>query len=89
MKLKSLETKCPICGTKNVPLSFTAEIDGNEKKVKAEYYCAGKVRWILRRAKPCQTQYRIVLRNDAAEQVLSEICLTGMTSCGTEEDKEG
>ena len=26
MNLKKLETKCPVCGSKNVPVEFTAEI---------------------------------------------------------------
>lgn len=85
MELKTLETKCPICGSKNAPDEFTAEI-GTGATVKAEYYCAGKIRRIFRKAKPCQTQYRIVLRNDAAERVVSEIYLAesgkGGLSCG-------
>ena len=88
MELKSLETRCPICGRKNIPATFSAEL-GPGTTVKAEYYCEGKIRRIFRRAKSCQTQYRIVLRNDAAEQVIREISLACETSYGTGGGKEG
>lgn len=89
MKLKTLETKCPVCGAKNEPIGFTLEIGSSGPEVKAEYFCVGKIRRIFRRAKPCQTQYRIVLRDDAAERVESEIYLAGSTSYGAREGKEG
>lgn len=89
MEIKVLETKCPVCGGKNTPVEFTAELDGGlGAKVKAEYYCTGKVRRIFRRAKPCQTQYRIVLRNDAAKWVIGEIYSSGGTNYGAREEKE-
>lgn len=88
MELKNLETKCPICGAKNTPVEFTAET-GNGTRIKAEYYCGGKIRRLFRRSKPCVTQYRIVLRDEAAERVISEIYLAGGTSYGAGENKEG
>lgn len=88
MELKTLETKCPICESKNAPDEFTVEI-GTGVTVKAEYYCTGKVRRIFRRAKPCRTQYRVILRDDAAERVISEISLACGTSYGAGEGKEG
>lgn len=88
MKLKALETRCPVCGGKNIPVTFKAEL-GAGAKVQAEYYCVCKIRRIFRRAKTCQTQYRIVLRDDAAERVIREIYSAGGTSYGARENKEG
>lgn len=88
MELKTLETKCPICGSKNAPDEFTAEISTGTT-VKAEYYCTGKIRRIFRKTKPCQTQYRIVLRNDAAERVISEMRLAAETKYGAGKEQEG
>ncbi len=82
MKLKTLETKCSVCGAKNAPTGFTVEIGSSGPKVKAEYYCGGEIRRIFRRAKSCQTKYGIVLCNDAAERVEREIYLAGSMSYG-------
>ena len=89
MELKALETKCPVCGPKNVPVKFSTEIGGGGMQVKAKYFCEGKVRRIFRRARICQTQYRIILRHDAAERVIREIHADSGTGYGTKEDKEG
>lgn len=88
MELKTLETKCPVCGHKNTPDEFSAEISTGTT-VKAEYHCTGKIRRIFRKAKPCQTQYRIVLRNDAAERVISEMSLAAEMNYGTGKGREG
>ena len=88
MELKTLETKCPICGSKNAPDKFTAEI-GTGATVKAEYYCAGKMRRIFRKAKPCQTQYRVVLHDESAERVISEMSLAAETKYGAGKEREG
>ncbi len=89
MKLKALETNCPVCGAKNAPIEVEVEIGNSELKVKAEYSCVGEIRRIFGRAKPCQTQYRIVLRGDAARRVESETRFADSESYGAREHKEG
>lgn len=89
MKINALETKCPVCGGKNTPVEFSAEIGAGGAQVTAEYCCEGKFRRIFRSAKPCQTRYKIVLRNDTAERVIREIHSAGGTGYRARENKEG
>lgn len=70
MKLKAFELKCPVCGTKNVPMEITEEIGIAGPKVKASYSCAGERKRLFRRAKQCMTRYKIELYGDEAKRAL-------------------
>lgn len=79
MNLNGLESKCPICGTKNAPVEFTAEIGRYGPTVKAEYLCTGFRRRIFRPKKACKVKYRIKLIEEDAERVMNEIYSAGGT----------
>ena len=70
MELKTFVLKCPVCGTKNMPIEFAEEIGIAGPKVKASYICAGERKRLFRRAKQCKTRYKIELYGDEAKKVL-------------------
>jgi len=77
MNLKKLETKCPVCGSKNVPVEFTAEIGRFGPTVKAEYLCTGFVRRIFKPKKACKVKYSVKLIEKDAECVMNAMGGTG------------
>ena len=78
MNLNSLKTKCPVCGAKNAPIMFSAEIGGGAK-VEANYICSAEIRRFCRPKKQCKTRYKIELTGQAAERVIKEIYSEGGT----------
>lgn len=79
MNLNGLETKCPVCGTKNAPVEFTANMGFRGPTVKVECLCTGFRRRLFRPKKACKVKYRIELIEEDAERVINEICSAGGT----------
>lgn len=80
MKLETYELKCPVCGTKNVPVELTMEMGIGGPKVGASYQCAAWTKRPFRPAKPCRTRYKIELCG--AEAVRALYGDKGGTNCG-------